>query len=43
MPRAAAIAGFRYLNIDLETGRGARTFNTDVERFGPFVATSLYF
>jgi hypothetical protein len=42
-PRASAMAGFRYLNIDLEKGSGRRTFNADIEMFGPFLGANLYF
>jgi hypothetical protein len=41
--RASALVGFRYLNIDLEKGSGARTFNADIEMFGPFLGVNLYF
>jgi hypothetical protein len=43
VPSASAMAGFRYMNIDLEKGSGARTFNADIEMFGPFLAVGLYF
>jgi len=43
VPSASAMLGFRYLNIDLEKGSGARTFNADIEMFGPFLAVGLYF
>lgn len=43
VPSASAMAGFRYMNIDLEKGSGARTFNADIEMYGPFLAMSLYF
>jgi hypothetical protein len=43
VPSASAMAGFRYINIDLEKGSGARTFNADIEMFGPFLGVNLYF
>ena len=44
VPSASAMVGFRYMNIDLEKGSGARTFNADIEMYGPFrLAVSLYF
>jgi hypothetical protein len=43
VPSASVMAGFRYMNIDLEKGSGARTFNADIEMFGPFLAMGLYF
>jgi len=43
VPAASALVGFRYLNIDLEKGSGARTFNADVEMFGPFLGVNFYF
>jgi hypothetical protein len=41
--RASALAGFRYMNIDLEKDNRARTFNADIEMFGPFLGVNLYF
>jgi hypothetical protein len=43
VPSASAMVGFRYLKIDLEKGSGARTFNADIEMFGPFLAVGFYF
>jgi opacity protein-like surface antigen len=43
VPAASALVGFRYLNIDLEKGDRARTFNADIEMFGPFLGVNLYF
>jgi hypothetical protein len=43
VPAASALVGFRYLNIDLEKDSGARTFNADIEMFGPFLGVNLYF
>jgi hypothetical protein len=40
---ASALVGFRYLNIDLEKGSGARRFDADIEMFGPFLAVNFYF
>jgi len=40
---ASALVGFRYLNIDLEKGSGARRFEADIEMFGPFLAVNFYF
>jgi hypothetical protein len=37
VPRASALVGFRYLNIDLEKSNRANSFNADVEMFGPFL------
>ena len=42
-PRASALAGWRYMNIDLETGSGSSTLNADIEMSGPFLAVNLYF
>ena len=42
VPRASALVGFRYLNIDLEKG-GRDRFNADIEMFGPFLGINLYF
>jgi len=42
-PAASALIGFRYLNIDLEKDGGRRTFNADIEMFGPFLGVNLYF
>ena len=42
VPAASALVGFRYLNIDLEKD-GARTFNADIEMFGPFLGVNLFF
>jgi hypothetical protein len=42
-PRASALVGFRYLNIDLEKSNRANSFNADIEMFGPFLGVNLYF
>jgi hypothetical protein len=41
--RWSAAAGWRYMNIDLKTGSGARTRNADVEMSGPFLAVTVSF
>jgi hypothetical protein len=43
VPRASALVGWRYMNIDIEKGSGARTFNADIEMNGPFLGLNLYF
>ena len=43
VPRASALVGWRYMNIDIEKGSGAQTFNADIEMNGPFLGLSLYF
>jgi hypothetical protein len=42
-PRAAALVGWRYMNIDIETGSGARTFNADISMNGPFFGVNFHF
>src|SRR5262245_22690767 len=42
-PRASALVGWRYMNIDLEKGSGARTFNADIEMNGPFLGLNVHF
>ena len=42
-PSAFALVGWRYMNIDLEKGSGARTFNADIEMNGPFLGLGLSF
>ena len=42
-PSASALVGWRYMNIDLEKGSGARTFNADIEMNGPFLGLNLHF
>jgi hypothetical protein len=42
-PRAAALVGWRYMNIDIETGSGARTFNADISMNGPFLGVNFQF
>ena len=37
------LVGWRYMNIDIEKGSGAQTFNADIEMNGPFLGLSLYF
>jgi hypothetical protein len=41
--RASAVAGWRYMDIDLETGSGASTFNADIQMSGPFLAVNAHF
>ena len=43
VPRASALVGLRYLNIDLEKDDRRQTFNADIEMFGPFLGVTLYF
>ena len=43
VPRASALVGFRYLNIDLEKDDRRRTFNADIEMFGPFLGVNFLF
>jgi YfaZ precursor len=43
VPRASALVGFRYLNIDLEKNDRRQTFNADIEMFGPFIGVNFYF
>ena len=43
VPRASALVGWRYMNIDIEKGSGAGTFNAEVEMNGPFLGVNLYF
>jgi hypothetical protein len=42
VPRASALVGFRYFNVDLEKG-GHDRFNADIEMFGPFLGVNLFF
>ena len=42
-PRASVLGGWRYMDIDLETGSGARTFNADIEMSGPFLGVNFHF
>ena len=42
-PRASALVGWRYMNIDLENGSGSSTFNVDVEMNGPFLGVNFHF
>ena len=42
-PRWSAVAGWRYLNIDLQKGTGARTRHADIAMTGPFLAVNRYF
>jgi hypothetical protein len=42
-PNASALVGWRYLNVDIEKGSGARTFNADIEMNGPFLGLSVHF
>jgi hypothetical protein len=41
--RASAVAGWRYMDIDLETGSGRNTFNADIQMSGPFLAVNFHF
>jgi hypothetical protein len=43
VPSASALVGWRYMNIDIEKGSGARTFNAGVEMNGPFLGLDLHF
>jgi hypothetical protein len=43
VPRASALVGWRYMNIDIEKDSGARTFNADIEMNGPFLGVNIYF
>ena len=40
---ASALAGWRYMNIDVETGSGSSTFNADIEMSGPFLGLNIHF
>jgi hypothetical protein len=42
-PRASALAGWRYMNIDLEKGSGSSTFNADIQMNGPFLGVNFPF
>jgi hypothetical protein len=42
-PRASVLGGWRYMDIDLEKGSGARTFNADIEMSGPFLGVNFHF
>jgi hypothetical protein len=42
-PRASVLGGWRYMDIDLETGSGASTFNADIEMSGPFLGVNFHF
>jgi hypothetical protein len=42
-PSASAVVGWRYMNVDLQKGSGARTFNADIEMNGPFLGLGVYF
>jgi hypothetical protein len=42
-PRASVLGGWRYMDIDLETGGGASTFNADIEMSGPFLGVNFHF
>lgn len=42
-PNASALVGWRYINVDIEKGGGARTFNADIEMNGPFLGLSVHF
>jgi hypothetical protein len=41
--RASAVAGWRYMNIDLEKDSGSQTFNADIQMSGPFLAVNFFF
>jgi opacity protein-like surface antigen len=43
MPRASALVGWRYMDIELEKGNGSSTFNADIEMNGPFVGVNFHF
>ena len=42
-PRASAMVGFRYLNIDLEKDHRVGTFDANIEMYGPFLGVNFYF
>jgi opacity protein-like surface antigen len=42
-PRVSSLIGWRYMNIDLETGSGASTFNADISMNGPFLGVNFHF
>jgi opacity protein-like surface antigen len=42
-PRASALAGWRYMNIDLEKGSGSHTLNADIQMSGPFLGLNVHF
>ena len=42
-PRASAMVGFRYLNIDLEKDHRVGTFDADIEMYGPFLGVNFHF
>ena len=42
-PRASAMVGFRYLNIDFEKDHRVGTFDANIEMYGPFLGVNLYF
>jgi hypothetical protein len=42
-PRASAMVGFRYLNIDLEKDYRVGTFDADIEIYGPFLGVDFQF
>ena len=42
-PRASALVGFRYLNIDLQKDHRVGTFDADIEMYGPFLGVNFYF
>jgi hypothetical protein len=43
LSNASALAGWRYMDIDLQHGSGRKTLNTDVSMSGPFLAVNLSF
>jgi hypothetical protein len=42
-PRASALVGFRYMNIDLEKDHRVGTFDADIEMYGPFLGVNFHF
>jgi hypothetical protein len=42
-PRASALVGWRYMDIDLEKDSGSATFNADIEMNGPFLGVNFHF
>jgi hypothetical protein len=41
--RASALAGWRYMNIDLEKGSGSRTLNANIQMSGPILAVNFHY
>lgn len=42
-PRASALVGWRYMDIDLEKDSGSNTLNADIEMNGPFLGVNFHF